>query len=327
MIPYNAGDSIDRSRQGYQAVKSVKDRRDGQSTPCRRSTMPPDFFRDNPFRRPMWRAERVFAMLEHRPRPLRPRRCDDTYVRAYRCFLKHCLAAGDDTAERLRLHPAMRNVDQAHRLRFDADEERREILQARLLTVETFTEIAARFATEAPVIDCFEKLFFNVRDRLTNKDWIAKIIKGPPENRVPSRDGVLTAAQRGFVYRLFAFFGGPVVLDTLIGCLSPHRMPQQVEDAWFDDATRDIVRSRAAMAASVFAIDGQNIMRVLKLALRTIPARSAVTAPNQMSATDRDTILRELERLTGTGVARAASSLTHPWDEQGYPGHAAQPNL
>ena len=39
-------------------------------------------------------------------------------------------------------------------------------LEARLLTSESFAEIAARFATEAPVIDCFEKLFFNVRDRL-----------------------------------------------------------------------------------------------------------------------------------------------------------------
>ena len=83
----------------------------------------------------------------------------------------------------------------------------------------------------------------------------------------------MTAAQRGFVYRLFAYFGGPLVLDAVVMCLSPHQRPQQDEDAsaWFDDATRDIVRSRAAMAASVLAIDGHNIMRLLKLALRTSP--------------------------------------------------------
>ena len=30
--------------QGSQAAKSLQDRRDDQSTSCRRSTMPPDFF-------------------------------------------------------------------------------------------------------------------------------------------------------------------------------------------------------------------------------------------------------------------------------------------
>jgi hypothetical protein len=117
--------------------------------------MPPDFFRDNPFRRPSWRAEYVIQLITHRPRSLRPRRYDDRYVREYYRYMQNSLAAGDVEADRLRLHPAMRNVDQAHRLRFDADEERREILQARLLTNESCAEIATRFDIDAQTRSCF----------------------------------------------------------------------------------------------------------------------------------------------------------------------------
>jgi hypothetical protein len=222
-----------------------------------------DVIKDSPFRCPSWRAEHVFAMLAHRPRPLRPRRCDDTYVRAYRCFLKHCLAAGDDGEERLRLHPAMPAVAQAHEL-FSIDIERRQLLEARLLTSETFDEIAERVGTDAKTIDYFEQLFFNVRDRLTNKDWIAKIIKGPPEDRVPSRDGVMTTAQRGFVYKLFAYFGGPLILDAVVLSISPHDRQDEDASEFFEEATRDIVRSRAAMAASLLVVDGSNVMRLLR---------------------------------------------------------------
>lgn len=98
--------------------------------------------------------------------------------------------------------------------------------------------------------------------------------------------------------------------------LSPRQRPGQNEDAsgWFDDATADIVRTRAALAANLVAIDGQNVMRLLKLARRTKPATSAVPVPNQMSAMDREKILREMRRL-GVGAAKKVSS-----DQIGSPG-------
>lgn len=146
--------------------------------------MPPDFFKDNPFRRPAWRSERVNAMLTHHPRPLRPRRSDDQYVRAYYWYMQNSLAGGDDAAERRRLSPSMLRVVQAHRLYYSADVERRQILEARLLTSEPFAEIAKQFDTDAGTIDYYEQLFFNVRDRLKNTDWIAKTILGSPQDRI-----------------------------------------------------------------------------------------------------------------------------------------------
>ena len=302
---------VTQSTAAVRATKPPNHSRTGATTnpPAPRRTMHLDVIKDSPFRCPMLRAERVFAMLEHRPRPLRPRRSDDCHVRAYRWFLKHYLAAGDDGEERQPISMQMPHVEQAHRLYVAADVERRLILEARLLTTESSAEIAERFATDAKTIDYYEQLFFNVRDRKHASDWLITVIKGPPEDRVPSRGGVMTTAQRGFVYKLFARFGGPLVLDALIACLSPHGKPQCAEDApeWFADAARDIVRSRAALAASLLVVDGQNVMRLLKLAQRTRPAGSAETAPNQLRPADYEKILEELERLIGTAAAKTAS--------------------
>jgi hypothetical protein len=260
-----------------------------------------DVIKDSPFRRPAWRSERAFEMLTHRPRPLRPRRSDDQYVRAYYWYMQNSLAAGDDAVERQHLHREMPHVGQAHWL-YSSDVEQRQILEARLLTSETFDEIAERFVTAAQTIECFEQLFFNVRDRMQATDWLIKAIQGPHEDRARSRDGVMTPAQRGFAYRHFAYFGGPLILDAVVMCLSR----QQDEDSCLDEATRDVVSSRAALATSLLVVDGQNVMRLLKLALRENPVGSAV--PNQMSATDREIILRELQNLLGPIAAETASS-------------------
>ena len=269
-------------------------------------------------------------MVAHRPCPLRPRRYDDPFVRAYHLFLRDSLAAGNDAVERQRLFPEMRYAGEAHKLFFAADIEQRHVVEARLLTSETFAEIAARFATEAPVIDCFEKLFFNVRDRLTNTDWIVKVIKGP-EDHTPSRDGSPTAAERAHIYKLFGFFGGPKVLDAVvIACLSPNGRPQQNEDAsaWFDEATP----RRRAIAG------GDGCQRVRRrraecyATFETGPAYEARQVGGDGSQPIACNRLREdapgaptlrwrvLRLETVVGLKRI------PRDKRGYRGHAAPAN-
>ena len=54
---------------------------------------------------------------------------------------------------------------------------------ARLLTSETFEEIAQYFGTSAGTIDYFEKLFFNVRDRMQCRGWILKAAVIGPRSR------------------------------------------------------------------------------------------------------------------------------------------------
>ena len=217
----------------------------------------------NPFRRPRWRAERAMQMVEHRPSPLKPRSSDDRYVREYRWFLLQYLAEDADEDQRNAAIQEQPHVYHAHSLRYHPDTELRQILEARLLTSESFAQIAERFGVEPAAIDYYEKLFFHVRDRLECSDWIVKVIRELPEERAPNPEGILTTAQRGLVYRLFAYHGGSEVLDAVIAGLAPSKIALcggNLGD-WFDDAFVQLVRSSAVAAVAVHEVDQTNTLR------------------------------------------------------------------
>lgn len=162
--------------------------------------------------------------------------------------------------------------------------ELRQITEAWLLTTEPYCEIANRLGTDEKTIDYFEKLFFNVRDRLHARDWIAKIIWGSPTDRAGNKDGVMTENQRGILYRWIGHCGGPLVLDSMVAALAPGAIPQQLEDVdpWFDDALAQSIRTRVIAAAQLLDVNKKNALQLIKLALRQIRAakRTAGTSPN-----------------------------------------------
>jgi len=214
-------------------------------------------------------------MIARRPSPLKPRRDDDHNVRVYRHFLLALIAAGDDESRRDAISLEFPHVANAHSLHYSSDILNRQILDARLLTEESSTEIANRFSTDPKAIDYYEQIFFNVRDRLQNVDWIRKVILGPPAARVVRKDGMLTDAERGLVYRTFAYFGGPLALDVVISGIAPQRMPMKGEDiaVWFGEALSQIVQSRAG-AAALTLTGKQTGMQLVKLGVRALAARA-----------------------------------------------------
>ena len=190
------------------------------------------------------------------------------------------------------------------------------ILQARLLTTETFAQIAGRLGTNELVIQFYADLFFDVRDRLEARDWIMKVILGPPELRSKfNKDGTLTDAQRGVLYRLFAYRGGPLVLDSLIAGIGNLNRPTRAEDVaeWMDGSLQEIIRTRAVMAARLFEVNSKNAMRLLKLALpKNGKQRLSNTAEQQELDARMEDILAACERAMGDcGAAPAASSNAH----------------
>ena len=110
--------------------------------------MDADFFQDSPFRSPQWRVDRVLQLLAHRKGPLRPGRFDDRFVRIYRDFLLAYLAAGEDEHKLQAVIAEWPPVYWAHLMQFGPDSERRDILQARVLTGEPLSKIAKRFSMD-----------------------------------------------------------------------------------------------------------------------------------------------------------------------------------
>jgi hypothetical protein len=88
----------------------------------------------------------------------------------------------------------------------------RGILEAWLLTGLSDEDIAAKTGQPASVIQMYEKLFFDVRDRLSYRSFVSLHVL----NLYPT-----PAADLASVLKFYAYNGGPVVLDYLVDLLIP----------------------------------------------------------------------------------------------------------
>jgi DnaJ-domain-containing protein 1 len=251
-------------------------------------------------------------MIRHRPQPLTTCWEDDHNTRVYRIVLLGLAAAGENAELRDAVYYQYPAVCQAHVLHYSADVESRQILEARLLTRETFAEIAARLATQPATVEYYERIFFSVRDRFEQRDWIRKVIRGPA-----IADGIESArsssALRGYVLRFFAYHGGALALDAMINGMATTTVPQQPKDleGWFSDVFGQVVRTTAAAAASTLDMNQKNMMQTVKLALRA-RAASAKKGKASSSGPSEET----LENILAI-VTRSIAGRELPEDSEG----------
>ncbi len=233
-----------------------------------------------PLRRPHWRLNRVTEMLRHRPQPLRPLWEDDHPIRAYRRILLNLLAAGDDEETLDAVREERPAVYEAHRYHYSPEIRTRQQIEARLLTGASLEEIAAKLAADPKAIEYYASLFFDVRDALDHRDWVSLTIQSRIRYDEES-GGSRAEAERGYVMRLFAYFGGPLVLDALINPLGETNPPENAEEirAWSEDAVTQMVRTTGAAAAATVDVAGKNSVQLIRLAQRLIRGRNTEAGP------------------------------------------------
>jgi hypothetical protein len=211
----------------------------------------------------------------------RPARGDDTYVRFYRKFLKDYQAALQHTEtanlearpgrspQVLELIERLPHLGHAQRLYFLGESEERAVLEARILARESDETIAAKTSLSPLTVDCYEKLFFNVRDRLDCTDWVCKAAVRRPSARRTER-GPLDRSDIRAAYRMFGYCGGGLVLDVLLSCVPGgrpcHSSPAGADfcDLSFECATK----VRAALAAYCLEVNHSNVMHLIHLGFR-----------------------------------------------------------
>lgn len=236
----------------------------------RRSYRFADFIKLDPRRSPRWRYERVRQLLDARPPQAAVRGRDDACIRSARKFLREWEALG-------RVHRGRQLVD-ARRMLFsldpelyfafdmflatDTDKMRCEV-EARILARQSNEEIAEEIHTLPGSVDYFEKLFFNVRDRLDNKGYIVNRIIAPT---VMDQDW--TNLNRELSTKFFGYFAGPVVLSAVLHDFDSSLIPPgegQSTDEFFDAHTATGFRRRIAEAINAFEINKFNIVELLEV--------------------------------------------------------------
>jgi hypothetical protein len=134
--------------------------------------------RASPLRPVDWRWERARLMYEDPPVSRRLSGDGDDFIRSayrFRMALNRC----QDAMEILDLRRKAPDLSDAYYLTAPEAKLTRDGLHANLLTGDTLENIAQRVSLRVQVVKIYERLFFNVLDRLDNKEYIAHRVMGP----------------------------------------------------------------------------------------------------------------------------------------------------
>ena len=247
-----------------------------------------DFQRFNPVRSPWWRIARIRQLYEHCP-PRRPfRTCDDKWVREGYRLLRPPSRSGNNVQEwRDRLRRTNRGLYQALEIFFHEDRDWRDMLEANILAGSTNKAIAKKMSIFPETALWFERLFYNVRDRLGCPWYIVTMIRRRSGRRTVNREGSITRFQKSVVIKESAYHGGPHVLDLMLTGFSNVSRPKSPEDArqsageWLKTA----LARKGLFAISALDADQPDAVGPLKLALKSIYERQRLiaTAPSTLA--------------------------------------------
>lgn len=263
------------------------------------------YLRNSFFRQPDWRWERVLRVTN---RPLTPGRCsrhDDKWIRAGRNFLLRWTDAESDE-ERERIFwdkPGLFYAYEFHERRHEHPEASM-FIQARLLARQSYEQIANVMSTTPEAIEWYEALYFNVVEHLEARDWITKQVLLPAfakhhADMVPQEDGSVALPFRDSTVahpfldaslKLFAYFGGPHLVDLMIHGMQSGKPLTSPEDlpAWLDQHWSNSIRRRSAQAAMQFEINKYNVMELFAVHSNIIQIeRSEESQDQQKTTTER----------------------------------------
>lgn len=237
-----------------------------------------DFLPDNPLRRPNWRWERARTVIEDQI-PLSRRR-DDKYVRRATDFRRALLRCHDELQH---YYLATHSPDMYWAWKIATAEERtqanllRADIEARILARSTDVEIAEKCDVKPAVVDNFANVFFGVRDRLDRQSYITHQVIG-----TQLHEG-LRVSHFPVIWKLFAYYGGPIVLDALITTFTdPYRPGQASDMGAFIKATamNDMMR-QAMLAAKTYNLNNFTQADILQLYTQVLTIQQTATTQDQ----------------------------------------------
>ena len=254
-----------------------------------------DFAPPNPFLPPDWRwgLARLLKTGARAPRRYEP--ASDPWVGRAREFLAAVGGDGDDVSE---ADPVRRDpeVHGAYALRSGADGRLRWAVEARLLAGQTDAEVAARCGVPAEVVAAYERLFFDVRDKLGAADHVVLNVIGPGVHDAES------AGDPEVWTKLIGYFYGPLALDAVLDALS-------------DGPEREAIDPRVVRAAR------------LAFAARELPTAGVAPAVLLRLARGIGESVRAGEVRDAAAVSGPVVAAFEPASSVSAPGHSVPPVL
>jgi len=211
------------------------------------------FHANNPFRPANWRWERARLLREKLIRGVHSQNLDPWINQAYRFQVK--LARCRDDADRWDLMERWPDIYQAYLIYTQSGNDERNPLrfaiEARLLASESSSRIGELSGIPAVVIELYERLFFNVKEKLDNPDYIVNCIIGP------SVHSGLSDRDYDLLWKLLGYLYGPIILNSFIHSSGASFRPasQAEVDSCLAEDMKHSLRRKATVIARTFSIN------------------------------------------------------------------------
>lgn len=275
--------------------------------------MHPDFEKYNPLRSPSWRSDRVKKLLDQRPTVGKPDRVhDDDYIKDYRNFRLKWETKNQTIQNRLfRNNPGL---CYAYFIRHHQDQSWRALLEARILAREPDEYVAMELHTIPEAIHYYERLYFNIRERLHSRSCIIKTVLGPSAASAAGYDESITDDMRHTTCKLFAYFGGSLVLDIMLSGFESGPFPQKVAKAheFIDNAVKTTIQQRAAIAAKNFTVNKWTVMQLLEIQQRFMQSDAEARAASGGAGADYQANIEKFFESLPLAIGRAAAEGRSP---------------
>lgn len=221
------------------------------------------YAKSNPFRPADWRWQRTIGVLNHtQPNPTRRR--DDAggfkWIRSALRFKIAYDACGDNDLRKFELADSDPALFWAHWMWQQDNHSIKSAVEAYILARQTDFEIGYNCGIPPQVVEAYEEVFFNVREKLNHREYILHCVLGP------SIQKGLTESSYDLLWKMYGYFCGPHLLAGLISKFPVPiwcQTPDAVSAAIQDDAISTL-KLKAAIATKTVPVNGHTQLALME---------------------------------------------------------------
>lgn len=176
-------------------------------------------------------------------------------------------------------------------------------LEARLLAREDYASIATKLSCTVETIDIYEKLFFNVSDRLESVGWVI--------NSVIGRSIHTGLHERDFdlLWKLYGYLGGPCMLDLIIkrlGISKQRASSEQEANLFMADALPIQANMNASKAMLINPVNNFTAVPVIQIEQTYRQIQKDVASGNSVDVVMNglNKVFQSLSWSTGSGTIK-----------------------
>ena len=254
----------------------------------------PEFpmWKADPFHPVDWRAQDAERLLAGSS--ARWAGAHDPDVEEYARYMRS-LSAGEATATQALSASRQAVVSAAHQLA-QQDDPVRWLVEAAILAGESDEQVAARCGLDPSVIATFERLFFAVRDSLKAEVWVLTQVIGRVWQGF--HDDELNRLWRGFAY-----FGGPLILDTLATHFFQSWQPGEPPtiSVYFAERSTAPLELQTAIATYAVPVNEVTGLAFMRIHAKLMEIEKTMAGTGAKAA--KDELRRETIRLWQSGPA------------------------